>query len=150
MTALIRPAGPGEAGRVRDLVRAAYARWVPHLGQEPGPMGDDYGRRVAQGQAFVLEEEGAMLGVMVLEEAADALLLDNVALAPEAQGKGLGRSLMDFAEAEARRRGLPVVRLYTHARMEANIRMYRRLGYTETRRVREHGFDRIYMEKRLP
>jgi ribosomal protein S18 acetylase RimI-like enzyme len=148
----IRPARPGEAGAVRDLVRASYARWVPLIGQEPGPMRDDYAARIAAGEAFVMDgPDGAPLGVLVLEDdPPEALLLDNVALAPAAQGQGLGRALMGFAEAEARRRGRPAIRLYTNAAMETNIRLYERLGYAVTRRAREAGFDRVFMEKRLP
>jgi GNAT superfamily N-acetyltransferase len=149
----IRPARPEEAGALRDLVRAAYARWVPLIGREPAPMTDDYAARIAAGQAFVLEaaEDGALLGAAVLEEdGPDALLLDNVALAPAAQGRGLGLVLMGFAEAEARRRGRAVLRLYTNAAMEANIRLYARLGYGETHRAQEGAFRRVFMEKRLP
>jgi GNAT superfamily N-acetyltransferase len=148
----IRLARPEEAGALRDLVRAAYARWVPLIGREPAPMTDDYAVRVASGEAHVLEgADGAMLGALVLEDAPpDALLLDNVALAPAAQGKGLGLVLMEFAEAEARRRGRGLIRLYTNAAMEANIRLYLRLGYVETRRADEGAFRRVFMEKRLP
>ena len=44
---------------------------------------------------------------------------------------------------------LPVVRLYTHVKMTENMAYYARLGYTESYRVTEDGFERVYMEKRL-
>ena len=146
-----RPARPEEAGTLRDLVRAAYARWVPVIGQEPAPMNDDYAARIAAGEAFVLDgPDGAPLGVLVLEDdPPESLAVDNVALAPAAQGMGLGRALMDFAEAEARRRGRRRLRLYTNAAMEANIRLYERLGFAVTRRAEEKGFRRVFMEKPL-
>ena len=37
--------------------------------------------------------------------------------------------------------------LYTHALMVENIAWYRRRGYLEPARVREKGFDRVYMRK---
>ena len=49
------------------------------------------------------------------------LSLDNVAVAGNFQGKGIGRRLIDFAEAEARRRGFGEIRLYTHQTMHENI-----------------------------
>ncbi|MCX7932138.1 MAG: GNAT family N-acetyltransferase, partial [Rhodovarius sp.] len=101
------------------------------------------------GEAYVLEGQGGILALIVLEDQPDALLIDNVAVAPARQGQGLGRWLCAFAEAEATRRGRPRLRLYTHALMTENQELYRRLGFRETRRVRECGFDRIYMEKPL-
>lgn len=69
----------------------------------------------AAGQTWVAEQDGAIAGILVLEEVPDGLPLDNVAVRPDCHGKGLGRSLIAFAEAEARRRGRPTIRLYTHA-----------------------------------
>jgi ribosomal protein S18 acetylase RimI-like enzyme len=133
------------------LVRAAYARWVPLIGREPAPMTDDYTARIAAGQGFVLEApDGRILGLVVLEDEPDALLLDNIAVAPEAQGQGLGHGLMDFTEAEARRRGHRLIRLFTNAAMEANIRLYESLGFVETHRAMQGAFRRVNMEKRLP
>ena len=110
----VRRARPEEAPLLRALVERAYAPWVPVLGRRPMPMDDDYGARVAAGEAWVLEEAGTVRGVLVLEEHADHLLLHNVAVEPARRGQGDGRILLDFAEAEARRRGLPEVRLYTN------------------------------------
>jgi ribosomal protein S18 acetylase RimI-like enzyme len=131
-------------------VTDAYAHYVERMGKPPGPMLDDYSKRVADGQAWVREENGAILGLLVLEDDChDALLLDNIAVSPSAQGKGVGRSLMAFAESEARRRGHKQVRLYTHVLMTENIKLYVHLGFHETGRVSEQGFDRVYMSKAL-
>lgn len=146
---MIRRAMPADAAAVAAIVERAYAPWVPVVGRRPGPMEDDYAARCAAGQAFLLEEAGAIRGVLVLAEAADHLLLDNVAVEPAARGRGLGRALVAFAEAEARRRGFAEVRLYTHARMEANIALYTRLGYVQTARRQQDGFDRVFMSKSL-
>ena len=145
---MIRRARPDEAPLLRALVERAYAPWVPVLGRRPMPMDDAYEARVAAGEAWVLEEAGAINGALVLEEHADHLLLDNVAVEPARQGRGDGRALLDFAEAEARRRGLPEVRLYTNELMERNIALYAARGYAETERRREKGFCRVFMAKR--
>ena len=101
----IRPARLEEAETVRALVDEAYGHYVARIGQKPGPMNDDYRRRVAAGQTWVLIDEDEIAGLAVLEEQADHLLLDNVAVRPAAQGRGYGRALIAFAEAEAARRG---------------------------------------------
>lgn len=142
-----RLARPEEAATLRDLVRGAYAKYVPRLGREPAPMTDDYAARIAAGQAWVIERDGLPLGVLVLEDQADSLLLDNIALAPAAQGQGIGRALIAFAEAEARRRGHPRVTLYTNEKMVENVAMYPRLGFTETHRAEQSGHRRVFFEK---
>jgi glutathione S-transferase len=146
---VIRLARVGEDAVVRDVVHTAYRHYVPRIGKPPGPMLDDYARRIADAQTWVLEDGGSIVGVLVLEEAEASLLLDNIAVLPECQGKGHGRRLLQFAETEARRRGIEEIHLYTHALMAENIALYRRIGYAETRRITEKGYDRIYMTKRL-
>ncbi len=148
----VRRARPEEAPLLRALVERVYAPWVPVLGRRPMPMDDDYEARVAAGEAWVLDEAGAVrgvLGVLVLVERADHLLLENVAVEPARKGKGDGRALLDFAEAEARRRGLPEIRLYTNELMERNIALYAARGYAETERRWEKGFRRVFMAKRV-
>lgn len=144
-----RRARPEEAETIRALVRAAYAAYVPRIGREPGPMTDDYAARIAHGEAWILEQDGAPVGVLVLEDRPGALQLDNIAIAPAAQGKGIGRRLIAFAEAEARRRGRALLTLYTHEKMTENLAMYPRLGFTETHRAEQAGFRRVFFEKRL-
>jgi len=146
---MIRLAVETEAGIVQDLVHAAYRHYVPRIGKPPGPMLDDYAARIADGQVWVLENAGRIAGILVLDQQADRFLLDNVAVRPECQGNGFGRVLMAFAEAEARRRGWPEIVLYTHVLMTENQALYRRLGYVETGRANEKGFDRVYMSKPL-
>ena len=147
---ILRRAAPADHAAVRALVRAAYAPYVPRLGREPAPMRDDYRARIAAGEVWLLApEEGAPVGALVLVDEPGALLLDNVAVDAPEQGKGHGRRLIGFAEEEARRRGHPILRLYTNLAMTENIALYRRLGFSETWRGRERGFDRVFMEKRL-
>jgi GNAT superfamily N-acetyltransferase len=146
---MIRPARPGEADTLRDVVHAAYRHYIPRIGKPPGPMLDDYAARIADGQAWVLEDAGGIMGILVLEETPECFLLDNIAILPEGQGKGYGRALIQFAEAEARRRGYAEIRLYTHEMMTENVTLYTRIGFVETHRVSEKGYARVYMTKQL-
>ena len=75
--------------------------------------------------------------------------MDNVAVHPAYQGRGLGRQLVALAEEEARRVGLTTVTLYTNERMTENLELYKRLGYMETERKTEQGYQRVYMRKEL-
>jgi GNAT superfamily N-acetyltransferase len=144
---MIRPADAIDTDAVRALVRRAYAHYVIRLGREPGPMRDDYAQRIADGQVWVLEEAGELIGVVVLSERPESFLLQNVAVAPAGQGKGYGRRLITFAEQEAKRRGRDELQLYTHLLLVENIALYQHLGFREIGRIQEQGFDRVYMAK---
>ncbi len=144
-----RPARDDDVASIESVVRAAYAHYVARIGREPGPMLDDYRRLVEAGHVYVVDHDGAARGVLVLIPQDDAMLLDNVAVSPDAQGLGLGRHMLAFAERRAVSWGYRVIRLYTNEAMTENIALYSRLGYVETDRVEEKGFRRVYMVKRL-
>ena len=145
---VIRPAALLDLEHVETVVRAAYSGYISRIGREPGPMLDDYASLIGQGLVHVLDD-GGVIGVVVLVPEPEAMLLDNVAVDPAAQGKGYGRLLLTFAEQEARRQGFGVIRLYTNVLMTENLALYPRLGYVETHRGEEKGYSRVYMEKRL-
>lgn len=147
----LRRARPEEEAALRDLVRAAYAHYVPRIGREPMPMTDDYQARIAAGEAWLLlrDADQALIGALVLVDEPDALLLDNVAILQQEQGKGHGRALISFAEQEAVRRGYRSLRLFTNVKMTENMALYARLGFVETHRAGEHGFRRVFMEKQV-
>ena len=145
----IRPAERRDAAVVRDLVRAAYSKYVERIGKEPAPMLEDYDALIRAGEVWVWDEGGEVLGVLVMRPAEDHLFVDNVAVAPGHQGRGLGRELLAFAEERARREGLPEVRLYTNEKMHENLAVYARLGFEETGRGVDGGYQRVFMRKRL-
>jgi GNAT superfamily N-acetyltransferase len=147
--AAIRPARAEEAEAIHALVRSAYAMYVPRIGREPAPMTDDYAELIAGGKVWVMDDEGDLAGVVVLDDTPEALQVDNVAVRPEYQGRGLGRALLSFADDEARRRGYDAVILYTNLHMTENVGRYPRLGYVEVGRGHEHGFDRVFFRKEL-
>jgi len=145
----IRAATAADVPAIVDIVEQAYRHYIARMGKPPGPMLDDYAARVLEGVVSVLEEDAAIAGIIVLLPATNYLLLDNVAVSPARQGLGLGRRLLAFAEAEALRRGYHEIRLYTHQTMVENQRLYKSIGYEETGRGTEAGYDRVFMRKRL-
>ena len=101
------------------------------LGTIPKPATEDYGVRIQKGEVWILEVEGEPTGIAVLEEKADHLLVYSIAVKPDAQRKGYGTALLDFADQQAIGLGLREVRLYTNDRMEGNLSFYRRHGFVE-------------------
>jgi GNAT superfamily N-acetyltransferase len=149
LSAEVRPAVADDQPAIERIIHDAYAKYIPRIGKPPGPMLDDYARRIAEREAWVLVEAGAVVGVLVLVREADHLLLDNIAVAPNQQGQGYGRRLLAFADAEAIRRGYHELRLYTHEKMHENLAIYRAQGWEEYDRGSQAGYDRIFMLKRL-
>lgn len=105
----------------------------------------DFAAFIAREVVVAIEEDGELRGFMIAWPESDAYLVDNLAVDPIAQGRGLGRKLLEHAVTEARRLGLPALRLYTNAAMTENLAMYRRIGFVETHRALVNGFDRVYM-----
>lgn len=141
----IRPADAADLPAVERIVRDAYTRYIARIGKPPGPMNDDYAALIRGHAVWVTGNPVA--GAIVLLPQDGHLLLDNVAVDPAAQGQGIGRALIEFAEAEARRRGYTELRLYTHETMTENIALYRRTGWQETGRGEQNGFARVFFRK---
>jgi ribosomal protein S18 acetylase RimI-like enzyme len=146
-----------ELARVSDCaavwacVHAAYFHYIARLGREPAPILADYAALIGRGLVYVLREPAVreVCGVLVIEPRDEAMFIENVAVHPEYQHKGLGRRLLQFAERQAVSKRLNEMRLYTNELMTENIRYYRCLGYEEIDRRTEHGYRRVYMRKLL-
>lgn len=147
---VIRPARPDDRDAVEAVVHAAYSIYVDRIGKPPGPMLDNYTAQIADGSVSVVEDRTHNIaGIIVLIPCSDHLLLDNIAVRPEYQGQGFGRVLIEFAEGEADRLGYSRIRLYTHEKMTENIDLYRRIGFVESGRGQQGGYDRVFMVKDL-
>jgi ribosomal protein S18 acetylase RimI-like enzyme len=148
-TARIREARADDARRISEIAHAAYRKYVPRIGREPAPMAADFPAEIAAGRVVVLEAAGVVVGYLVAWSEADAYFVDNIAVDPAAQGRGFGRRLMEEAERAARRHGLGAIRLYTNAAMTENLALYCRMGFVETHRATEQGFNRVFMRRDL-
>jgi ribosomal protein S18 acetylase RimI-like enzyme len=143
----LRSAVMADADVLRELTNEAYRHYVPRIGGKPAPMVADFAALVGAGQVHVAVEDGSVVGLIVLEPGADHLLIENVAVRPSFQGRGVGLRLMALAEDEARRQALGAVTLYTHELMTENQAFYGRRGYQETHRAAPGGFPRVYFRK---
>jgi GNAT superfamily N-acetyltransferase len=138
-----------DVSKVAALVNAAYGHYVERIGMLPRPMTDDYAEVIANQRVTVAESHGIIVGVIVLTIDDEGFLIDNVAVDPSHRGKGLGKALLKFAEAEARRAGFDSIYLYTHEKMIENLALYSRIGYVEYDRRSQGAFFLVYMRKHL-
>jgi GNAT superfamily N-acetyltransferase len=144
---MIRRAGPGDVDELRAIAAAAYQKYVPRIGRAPAPMTADYARAVRDGQAWAALEDGQIVGFAIMIAQPGYLLLDNVAVLPAVQGRGIGARLLALAEEQARGLGLRQIRLYTNEAMTENLAYYPRHGYAETHRAEQDGFNRVFFRK---
>ena len=134
---------------IRTLTREAYAPWVALIGREPLPMSADYDAALRQHRFDLAYRGDQLVGLIETRAEPDHLLVVNVAVAPAQQSSGLGRRLLAHAEALARGLGLTTLRLYTNARFERNIAIYRRIGYAVDREESNERGVIVHMAKTL-
>lgn len=149
LAAQFRTATIADVELVRDIVHAAYSKWIPVIGREPSPMKADYGETLQKHQFTLLYLDAEVAGLIETSLEQDHLWIENVCVLPAQQGKGVGKTLLHHAEQMAQRAGRYETRLLTNAAFEANIALYERLGYVITEREPYMGGVTVYMCKRL-
>lgn len=145
----LRPALPEDAAAIRDLTLAAYAKWVPVVGRKPLPMEADYETAVRQHVIELLFAGKRLVALVETIPQPDHLLIENLAVLPEEQGKGHGLRLLRRAEEIAADLGLKELRLYTNQRFAGNVAFYKRRGYGVDREEPFQGGVLVHMSKRL-
>jgi ribosomal protein S18 acetylase RimI-like enzyme len=143
----LRVAREGDADAIRALTRAAYAKWVDVTGREPLPMRVDYSDAMRR-HRFDLLYIGSRLAALIETVAdGDCLLIQNVAVLPEFQGRGLGTRLLKRAEELAATLEMAGMRLYTNKLFVQNLRLYEALGYRVEREEELNGGVAVHMRK---
>jgi ribosomal protein S18 acetylase RimI-like enzyme len=149
MARRIRRARLRDLGAIKQLLDATYRERVAALGLET------YHERMAASlwwyilnrRIWVLDDDGPLIGTIGLQDDTLNLYLFAVTIWPAMQGRGLGRMLIDFAEAQARQRGLRRLQLETPEGFVDAIAFYQRLGFVEVRR-QDIGYRSVVMLKR--
>lgn len=146
---MIRKATPDDETDVRACAEEAYEQYVVAIGKKPAPMVADFGAQISRGCLYVACQDAMIEGFIVFFQREDHMFLENVAVRKASSGKGLGKILMAYCEAEAKRARLSSIELYTNEKMTANLSIYPHLGYKEFDRREEDGFHRVYYRKLL-
>lgn len=101
---------------------------------------------------FVALADDRLVGCVFAAERADALYVGRLAVAPDAQGRGIGRRLMIAVERLARRLGKPALELEARVELAGNHAVFRHMGFVETAHTSHPGYGRptsITFRKRL-
>ncbi len=121
-----------EAEAITRLIDAAYQPYRDQGVVLPDVSGG-IDRMIAAGQVWVAGR-AEVQGVLVVTIAPPKTHLMNVAVAPDAHGKGLGGKLIGHAVDLARDAGYEEIALATHVDLAGNIALYHHLGWEETGR----------------
>jgi GNAT superfamily N-acetyltransferase len=149
MSITIRAATQTETGSVAACVCHAFIDYIPAIGKQPQPMLDDYQRLIDEGRVFAAFVEESLVGVLVLSEEADSLCIETLATHPRAQGQGIGKALLSFAESVARTNKAASIWLSTNSLMLHAQQIYHHLGFVVYDRRIVNGYDRIFFRKNL-
>lgn len=146
---LVETARAEDVATIKPMVDAAYSKYIERLGKLPAAMTEDYDKLVETRSVYVLRVCGSVVGSVLLSRDGDSIKVNNLVVDPSAQGRGYGRVLMDHAEDMARAQGLAAVTLFTNEKMHENISLYTKIGFTETGRRTENGFNRVFFRKNV-
>src|SRR5262245_22124302 len=117
MNHLIRQAEQKDLEALVDCIQAAYSKYIERIGKMPAPMLADYKALIAQGIVYLLIDKREVQGVLVMIPREAHMFVENIAVHPRFQGRGLGYMLMAFVEQQARKEHLDEIRLYTNELM---------------------------------
>ncbi|MCW0001225.1 GNAT family N-acetyltransferase [Pararhizobium sp. YC-54] len=103
-------------------------------------------------KAYAALDKGRLLGcVFCKPEPPDCVYIGKLAVSPDAQGKGVGRLLLQAAEAYAAECGLSCLRLETRIELAENHLVFGKWGFVRTAEGCHHGFARpTFVEMRKP
>jgi tRNA threonylcarbamoyladenosine biosynthesis protein TsaE len=144
----VEEVGPDRAAEVLAVIHAGFgAREVLDPPSTATLETDEsIAKALAEHGGLLAVSELGAVGALVFEPAEDLLGLRRVAVHPDAQARGVARTMVRRAERVARARGFEAVRLHARAELPRTVRFWQRLGYRET----EREGTMITLAKELP
>lgn len=91
--------------------------------------------------AYIAMENDTLLGCIFCKPEPETLYIGKLAIAPQAQGKGVGRMLLAAATVLARDLQKPVIRLETRIELVENQAIFARWGFVKTAETAHAGYD---------
>ena len=145
-TTSMRKATIEDAAGLGECMASAYSAYQERMGGLRLPPQDaDYASEISNYPCWVVESDGRVLGGLIMVFESGKASIANIAVAPSAQGQGIGGKLMQFAETEASARGFSALHLTTHTLLAENLALYRHLGWQETGREA----SKVHMRKQF-
>jgi ribosomal-protein-alanine N-acetyltransferase len=117
---------------VRDLaeVHAIEVRSFPNPWHKTTFLGEIQNRSIANPYVAVSEPEQAIIGYIMFWLIEDEGQINNIAVHPDFQGRGIGKEILRFALDKIRRLGGMFVTLEVRQSNAAAISLYEKMGFT--------------------
>ena len=150
----IRPASPGDAAMLHNLILAAFAEYEGVLVVRPQALGEtleEVEQAIKEGGVLLAWDGDEALGSVRYELRPDSMYVGRLAVAPAHRSRGIGAVLMRYIEQLAPTMGRSRIELATRQSMPGNLAFYRRIGYRVARReAHTRGPDTVvWFEKEL-
>jgi GNAT superfamily N-acetyltransferase len=145
----LRAANADDAAAIRAQTREAYSKWIPVVGREPLPMTADYNEAARKHRIDLLHVGGKLTALIEIFPKDGHLLIENVAVSPTCQNRGVGRKLLAHAEQVAAAQGYSVIKLFTNKLFAANVQFYSKAGYSMYREEESRLGITVCMSKRV-
>ena len=153
MAVVIGPVHPDDGGELLTLQRAAFVTEAqlyddPRLPALVETL-PELLAAVQRGPALTARDGGRLVGSVRARVAEGVLHVGRLVVAPDQQGRGIGRALLAEVERVAGP-DVPTAALFTGHRSTGNLRLYARAGYVEQRRERvDDGLALVHLVKAL-
>lgn len=140
-----------DAGEVLTVQRAAFVSEALIYGSpDMGPLTqtlEELRAELATADGWVARVDGRLVGAIRARESDGLLLIGRIAIAPDMQGEGIGRMLLEAMEQSS---SADEAELFTGSLSEANVRLYESCGYRIAERVDQgDGTQQLFMRKTL-
>ncbi|MUH35796.1 GNAT family N-acetyltransferase [Zobellia amurskyensis] len=143
---MVRPAKLSEIPQILNITRACAATMIKngiYQWNENYPSQQAFESDIERGELYVLEEDGQIIGTIVLSTLMDEeyvpiewltpsdknIYIHRVSVHPDFQGKGMAQKMMAFAENYAQENAFVSVRLDTFSQNKRNQRFYEARGF---------------------
>ncbi len=141
---------PADAGEILTLARACWLSEardhnsfaIPALTESL----DDVTAWLSEWQTWVVRSHGRLVGSVRARQVGALWDIGRLMVAPDLQGRGLGRALLAFAE-KAAPDSVSGFSMFTGGNSVANLRMYRRAGYRTRGRSTYQGVPTVELHK---
>lgn len=151
----LRPAAAADEIFVRRLFKAVRAEQFASanlpaelldalLEQQLRAQSAGYAAQFPEAASLIVIHNEMPVGRLIVRARRDSWRIVDIALMPEAQGRGIGADLVEAMAGAARRAGAGELNLSVRTANAAARRLYARLGFTEI------GDDGAYVAMKLP
>ena len=151
---LLRRAVPQDAAAIATILREAFAEfkndYTPEAFEIVTPAAEEIVSRFTEGPIWVAILDEKIVGTVSVVPEPDWLYIRSMAVAPQAQGKGIALKLLDVVENYGLEKGFRTLFLYTTGFSRDAISLYKKYGFGHVRYTPAeewYGTAGIAMEK---